>query len=316
VLGVKTRQLNGGLTYATTGQTDNQLRTLNRIGLLNPAVDEAAIPAYAQLSALTSGASLEERTRSYLDANCANCHRPGGAGPTMDARYDTPLTNQNIINVVPAKGDLGADNARIVVPKDIWRSVLYGRMNTTNIGVKMPQLARNLIDTNAVQVVGDWINTLPGTPALAPPTITPTGGSFAGSVNLSLTHPDPGAALYYTLDSSLPTTNSFRFTSALVFSNNLTLRAIAAKSGYNNSVAANAVFMVDPVRFTSVALSNGTFHLYFAGNVGNTYVLYGSTNLADWIPVVTNVAPTDFFEFIDPTAANYSHRFYRTQRVP
>ncbi len=313
VLGVNARQRNGNFTYPSTGQTDNQLRTLNRIGLFNPTFDESAIAFYPRLSALTNtGVSLEERARSYLDANCAQCHRPGGSGITFDGRYDTPLANQNLINAVPAKGDLGFDNARAVVSKGILRSVLYGRVNSTDPAIKMPSLARNLIDTNAVQLMGDWINSLPGTPALAPPGIVPNGGSFAGSVGVTLQHPDLLATMRYTLDGTLPATNSALYSGPINLTNNMTVRAKAFANGFNPSVAATATFIINPAQFTSVALTNGMVHLFFAGAIGQTYVLQASTNLIDWVPVATNIAPAGIFEMTDPQANQFQYRFYRT----
>ena len=86
------------------------------------------------------------------------------------------------------KGDLGYDNTRVVVPKDILRSGLFDRMNTADSLIKMPQLARNLIDTNAVELMADWINSLPGVPALDPPTINPPSGTAEGSLTVTIQH--------------------------------------------------------------------------------------------------------------------------------
>ncbi|TAL02647.1 MAG: hypothetical protein EPO07_07095, partial [Verrucomicrobia bacterium] len=313
VLGVNTRQLNGSVTYPATGNTDNQLRTLNRLGLLYPAFNETNISGLAKMSALSDlSASLEQRSRSYLDANCAQCHRPGGAGITFDARYDTALASQNIVGT-PASSSLGIDNAHVVQPKDIWRSVLHVRMNTATNSYKMPPLARTLIDTNAVQVVGDWINSLAGTPALAPPGITPNGGAFGGSVSVTLTSSDTNAALYYTLDGALPTTNSLLYSAPLLLTSNATLSASAFETGYINSVAASAAFTVTPViHFTSGGfLTNGQFQLGFYGFTGQTYVLLASTNLVNWTSLSTNLAVTNQFWLTDPGASNFPYRFYR-----
>jgi len=318
VLGVKTRQLNGNLAYPSTGTTDNQLRTLNRLGLFNPAINEADIAGYSKLSSLTNfSASLQDRARSYIDANCQQCHRPSGDGPTFDARFDTPLASQNLIDGILAKGDLGYDNARVVKARDIWRSVLLWRINTTNTAIQMPDF-RNLIDTNAVQVIGDWINTLPGTPALAPPTLSPNGSVFLNSVSVSAQSTNGGDQLYYTLDGSLPDTNAFLYTGPLVLTSNATVSVNAFKTGFNNSVAATAMFLLHPpVVFTSGGFfTNHTFQLQVSGVAGRSYYVLATTNFTDWSNLGTNAAVSNLLDFADPAASNFTRRFYRAIELP
>ncbi len=313
VLGVKTRQLNGNFTYPSSGVTDNQLRTLNRLGLLNPAFNESAISNYTKLLALTNqSASAEDRSRSYIDANCAQCHRPGGPGPTFDARFDTPLVNQNIINGL-VLGNLGYDNARVVAPDDIWRSMLYQRANSVNPLIKMPPLARNLVDTNAMAVIAAWINGLPGAPALAPPSLNPAGGTFNGLVSISVTPPDTNAAVYYTLDGSLPTTNSFLYSGPFVLTNTATVNANAFEVNFNNSVATNNTFVILPALYFSApsAFSNGVFQVQLSGAINQNYILQASTDLVQWIPIATNTPSASPFYLTDPDASNFPSRFYR-----
>jgi mono/diheme cytochrome c family protein len=163
VLGLGTRQLNGDFTYPATGRTDNQIRTLNRLGLFSPAINETRIANFPKATGLAEAqAPLAERVRSYLDANCAHCHRPGGVG-NFDARLDTPAADQHIVDA-PAAITLGLVNARIISPGDAEHSVLYQRLISAAPTVKMPPLAHNEVDTRAAQVIGDWIKSLPATP--------------------------------------------------------------------------------------------------------------------------------------------------------
>jgi len=165
VLGVKTRQLNGDFTYPNTSRTDNQLRTWNHLGMFAPPIDEAAITNYDRLVKVSDAtATTEFRVRSYLDANCAHCHRPLGARANFDARFDTPLVDQNIVSG-PVNDPLGIQGAREVAPGSLAQSIMFLRLST-NSSIKMPPLARNVVDSNAVPVLADWIHSLATPPVI------------------------------------------------------------------------------------------------------------------------------------------------------
>jgi uncharacterized repeat protein (TIGR03806 family) len=241
VLGVKTRQLNRDFTYAS-GVADNELRAWNHIGLFGTNLDEVDLknlPTLANAADLSR--SLEDRARSYLDANCANCHRPGGTVAYFDARYDTPLAQQNLING-RVLIDQRIDGARVIAPNDIWRSILFMRANTTE-AFKMPTLARNTIDGQGMALLRQWIESLPGPPVLPPPEISPRGGNFDRPPAVSLKS-ELGAAIHYTLDGTVPTTSDLLYEKPIQLAGPTILRAKAFKPGCTRSITSQEIFLV------------------------------------------------------------------------
>lgn len=241
VLGVKTRQLNRELTYPD-GVADNELRAWNHIGLFDAKLDENTLAAFPTLARLDDpNRSLTDRARSYLDANCAHCHRPEGTVAYFDARYDTPLERQGLVDG-RVLIDERIDHSRVIAPNDIWRSILYMRANTLE-AFRMPPLARNTIDQRGMALLRQWIESLPGPPVLAPVEISPQGGHFAGPVTVALKS-EPGAEIYYTLDGTVPTKGDFLYGHPVRVSGPAILRARAFKPGCTRSVTAQEIFLV------------------------------------------------------------------------
>ena len=242
VLGVKTRQLNRSFTYPS-GVADNELRTWNHLGLFAPAFKDEELPKFAALAASDDTTrSLEDRARSYLDANCAQCHRPGGTVANFDARYDTPLEKQALIDG-PVLIDQGIDRPRVISPHDIWRSIAYMRVDTVG-DIRMPPLARETIDQKGVQLLAEWIDSLPGPPVLAPPGISPQGGTYAQPLEISLTASEPGAEIRYTLDGSVPGTADMLYEKPIKLSAPAVLRARAFRQGFTRSITSQQVFII------------------------------------------------------------------------
>jgi len=113
-------------------------------------------PVQGQLGGPPRSATVTERARSYIHANCAFCHRPDGEFRGVDLRYDTTFTDTMLCNAIPAKGTLGTDNATNLTPGHPELSTIWLRMNTLGNG-RMPPLASAVIDQDAVDLVGQWI---------------------------------------------------------------------------------------------------------------------------------------------------------------
>jgi len=243
VLGVKARQMNRPFTYPS-GVTDNELRAWNHIGLFAPDLKKDDLLNLPTLAAPDDvSRTLSDRARSYLDANCAQCHRPGGTVADFDARYDTPLEHQRLIDA-PVLIDQGVDRPRVISPHDIWRSIVYMRVNTSG-DIKMPPVARETIDSRGVALLKDWITSMPGRPVLAPPVVAPEGGTYHSLVEISLTQNEPGADIRYTLDGSVPGKSDAPYEQPIKLTRTAVVRARAFKEGFTRSITEQQVFVIE-----------------------------------------------------------------------
>jgi len=67
----------------------------------------------------------------------------------------------------------------------------------------------------------------------------------------------------------------------------------------------------------SYVKSGGQVQFTLAGEAGQTYIVQASTDMINWVPIYTNMAPVNgLLQFIDPKATNYPSRFYRTVLGP
>ena len=174
-LGPSTRQFNRDLLFPNA-TVDNQIRAWNHVGLFDNGPLEASIPSLDKLSDHDDpGASLQERARSYLDANCSYCHRPNGVQAFWDARYETPFPDQGIY-YGPVADNLGNPDGRVVVPQSLENSILHHRVSTVGEN-QMPPLAKNQVDTEGVAMLTEWIASLTVETVLPPGSLAATAVS-------------------------------------------------------------------------------------------------------------------------------------------
>jgi glucose/arabinose dehydrogenase len=155
VVGFTTAQLNRPVPTSEPTLVTNQLALLAGAGYFEEPPEE--IPLLPVLAdAADESVSLEWRVRSWLDANCAQCHRPGGvARGEWDARATTPLSLAGLLDGPLSEIEGDADN-RVVAPGSLEHSMLHSRISRIGRG-RMPPLATSVIDQAAVTLLSQWV---------------------------------------------------------------------------------------------------------------------------------------------------------------
>jgi hypothetical protein len=207
-IGLKVRNLNK--THDYDGQVINQLAYLQSRGMLDlpagktPDMLERMVKFNVPGSGGQTPDSLEDkhqRVRAFLEVNCMHCHNPAGAaqnsGLSLDG-FTEPMNFDHGICKPPIAAGKGADSGNFdLQPGDHGVSILFNRMASTTPGIKMPPLARSVPDAEAVNLVGEWIDTVLSQPSFVnPDDDTCSGGGIlkGGYLPIPLMTPVPPTA--------------------------------------------------------------------------------------------------------------------------
>lgn len=158
-LGFTIPQLN--TVHPTQSGWISQLETLSDAGYFNPPLkDVHTMPALSKLDDET--ASLDERVRSYLYANCSSCHQAGKMIiADWDARRVGPLMKTGLVDIKPRR-PFGLPFERLIKPGSLESSVLFHRVSQNQIG-RMPPISSQLLDQQGIDLLRRWITqSLPG----------------------------------------------------------------------------------------------------------------------------------------------------------
>jgi uncharacterized repeat protein (TIGR03806 family) len=155
VLGLSEAQLNRDHDYGAV--RDNQLRTLDHIGVFASALPKSPKDAARLVDLDDQCQDLETRARAYLQVNCSACHvSAGGGNSKMELSTTTPRERMNLIGARPQHDTFGIVDAMLVAPGDPQRSVLVHRLERRGRG-QMPPLVTTRADPRAVKLMRDWI---------------------------------------------------------------------------------------------------------------------------------------------------------------
>ena len=78
----------------------------------------------------------------------------------MNLAYYAGIEQMNVVDVVPTHHHFDKSNAKLIASGSVERSVLLHRVGVRGPG-QMPQLSTNRIDEKALQMLKEWVESMP-----------------------------------------------------------------------------------------------------------------------------------------------------------
>jgi len=151
-LGPSTQQLDSDFAYADG--TMNQLEKLKTLGLFDAPPKK--LDGYPD--PFGTDGTLDQRARSYIQTNCAICHRPGGEFSSIDMRFTTPLADTKMCDAVERDTDKVPPYR--ITPGKPAESTMSTRMHALDM-LRMPQIGSKVVDQQGAKLIDDWITAMP-----------------------------------------------------------------------------------------------------------------------------------------------------------
>src|SRR3546814_358703 len=110
-------------------------------------------------------ASLAGRARAYLDINCGHCHNEKGPADTSGLWLDVgdhPPRHLGLCKPSIAAGQGTGGHRFGIVPGKPAESILAYRMASDAPGVRMPEIGRDVVHREGVELIDAWIAAMEG----------------------------------------------------------------------------------------------------------------------------------------------------------
>ncbi len=157
-IGPKPQNLNTNYNYGLFSR--NQLEYWKRVGYIDNTLPPLA-SIYSTVDWRDTSKSLELRARSYIDINCAHCHRVGGHCDYVPQQFNFSNTDMYTFGVcLPPLFNI-PDSPYVINAGDAEHSELMYRINTNEGSEMMPIIGRTIIHEEGVALMREYINSLP-----------------------------------------------------------------------------------------------------------------------------------------------------------